>query len=55
MISPAQDRPQKHEIELRSRRNERGSESTKMDRLRIKLEKLQQRQTQLRMQLPRAS
>jgi len=51
MPTPAQARPQKHEIELRARRNERGSESTKIERLRIKLKQMQRAQ----MQLPRAS
>ena len=55
MHSPAQAIPQKHEIELRAKRNERGSESTKMERLRIKLKQMQQRQTQMQMRLPRAS
>jgi hypothetical protein len=51
MISPAQATRQKHEIELRDRRSERSSESTKMERLRIKLKQMQRAQ----MQIPRAS
>jgi hypothetical protein len=53
--SPAQTAKQTTEIELRFKRNERDSESKRMERLCAKLKQVQQRQIQLQMPFVRAS
>jgi hypothetical protein len=57
MHSPADARPQTAEIEVRARRNERGSENKRIERLRIKLKQMQERRMQMDVQIqsPRAS
>jgi len=51
MHSPAHARPEAAEIVFRARRNERGSESRRVERLRIKLKQMQEPRMQIDVQI----